>query len=444
MKTVLAKTMACIRTKRLGSFSATTFLIATGIIIRSYALAILNATTITSDDIIGASSQPIHRRLRAMGQNKDEANAQSTTAHGIKRMFARTANSAQVAPDDLKRLHKRMQINDPRTTERRKDMPLNDKAYKLNPLIKPDGYPWHRWGSNDGGNSLNTTKYLTILSRLGDGENDLGDITPNQYTVGGIQLTPDTIRLGPKVRPYIIRNGTVLRPDGRTGMFVTFVQRAVEMAGIYSSQSSRMRLLSEGDFPLIFDANDYPWCGDDLVPIFRLNAIANVEVCQHAWPAMSLTYFSDSTNVQLTESPYEWDDMMSTWDATYGKFDDKISKVVWRGRITGYTYKDGERPRQNLIRYSRDYLDIMDVKPSTKKSLIKQDDFQLYKAILDIDGNAWSARLGKLLCYSSVVIKVEPEFVGYWEVSVFVFVTKNSEPLIFCMISCHLYVNRKK
>ena len=132
---------------------------------------------------------------------------------------------------------------------------------------------------------------------------------------------------------------------------------------------------------------------------------------------MSLTYFSDPANVQLAESPYEWDAMMAGWDDTYGKFDDKIPKLVWRGRITGYTYRDGERPRQNLIRYSRDYLDIMDVKPSTKKSLMKQDDFQMYKAILDIDGNAWSARLGKLLCYNSVVIKVEPEYVGYWEVS---------------------------
>lgn len=177
--------MACILTKRLGLFT-TTFLIATGILRCYYVPAILNGTTITSDDIIAASSQPIHRRrLRAMGQNKVEGNTQSTTAHGIKRMFARGAHNAQVAPDDLKRLHKKqMQYADPRTTERRREMPLNDKAYKLNPLIKPDGYPWHRWGSNDGKNSLNTTKYLTILSRLGNGENDLGDITPNQYTVG--------------------------------------------------------------------------------------------------------------------------------------------------------------------------------------------------------------------------------------------------------------------
>ena len=108
---------------------------------------------------------------------------------------------------------------------------------------------------------------------------------------------------------------------------------------------------------------------------------------------------------------------MAEWDTTY-PWERKIPKMVWRGRITGYTYRDGERPRQELVRYAREYLDVMDVKPSTHRSRMAQDDFQKYKAILDIDGNAWSARLGKLLCYNSVVIKVEPTFVGYWEVRV--------------------------
>lgn len=51
----------------------------------------------------------------------------------------------------------------------------------------------------------------------------------------------------------------------------------------------------------------------------------------------------------------------------------------------------------------------MDTKPSDK-SLMPHDDFQKYKAILDIDCNAWwSARLGKLLCYNSIVIKVRAD-----------------------------------
>lgn len=322
-------------------------------------------------------------------------------------------------PSDLKKLHHANQVDysikqDPSTSVQRKAMPLFGREYKINPLLKPDGYPWHKWGKpNDGSYPLNTAKYVSILSQLGAGEDTLGTVTPNNYTVGGVKLTPDVIRLGPHVRPYIIKDGTVLRPQGRTGMFVTLVQRAVEMAASLADQSPRMKLLTEGEIPLIFDANDYPWCGDDYVPIFRLNAIRSTE-CKHSWPAMSLTYFQDPTNVQLAESPYQWDEMMATYDETY-PWKSKFPKLVWRGRITGYTYPDGERPRQELVRFSRDFLDIMDVKPSTKRSRIPQDDFMKYKAILDIDGNAWSARLGKLLCYNSVVIKVEPEFVGYWE-----------------------------
>lgn len=270
----------------------------------------------------------------------------------------------KLAPDDLKRLHKKMEYNDPRSTTSRKSMPLDANTYKLNPLAKPDGYPWHRWTKPAGGSyALNSTKFVSILSRLGNGEDSLGTVTPNNYTVGGVELAPDTVRLGTKVRPYIIKDGTVLRPGGRTGMFVTLVQRAVEMASSHAAESPRLKTLTEGEIPLVFDANDYPWCGDDLVPIFRLNAIKSA-ACKHSWPAMSLTYFQDPTNVQLAESPYQWDEMMSGWDRRY-PWSRKIPKVVWRGRITGYTYRDGERPRQKLVRHAQNHLDIMDVKPST-------------------------------------------------------------------------------
>ena len=135
----------------------------------------------------------------------------------------------------------------------------------------------------DGSYPLNTAKFVKISERLGNGENDMGAVTPIEHTVGGVTLTPETIRLGKKVRPYIIKDGTVLRPNGRTGVFVTLVQRAVEMAVALSHESPRMKLLSEGEIPLVFDANDFPWCGDDLVPIFRLNAIQSSAKCKHSW-----------------------------------------------------------------------------------------------------------------------------------------------------------------
>lgn len=304
---------------------------------------------------------------------------------------------------------------DPQTKTSRQHNPLTADNYKINPLVKPDGYPWHRWIKQESDSyPLNTQKFVHILARLGNGENQLGGLSPQNFTQNGVPIDENTIRLHGMVRPYIIKNGTVLRPEGRTGMFVTLVQRAVELAASLKEQDTRMKALYEGELPLIFDANDYPWCGDDLVPIFRLNSIRDRNKCMHSWPVMSLTYFNDPTNLQLAESPYQWDEIMNEWDNTF-PWDKKINKVVWRGRITGYTYKDGERPRQKLVQYARDYLDVMDIKPSTANSKMAQDDFQRYKAILDIDGNAWSARLGKLLCYNSVVIKVESSYVGYWE-----------------------------
>eukprot|EP00986_Skeletonema_menzelii_P020949 scaffold32788_cov166-Skeletonema_menzelii.AAC.1 len=321
-------------------------------------------------------------------------------------------------PNDLKRLHNKAGTYiDPQTTQRRQQNPLKADDYKINPLVKPDGYPWHRWANamqqQPDSYPLNTQKYVSILARLGNGENRLGDVSPQNYTQNGVPIDENTVRMHGMVRPYIIRGGTVLRPEGRTGMFVTLVQRALEMAGTLKEQDTRMKALYEGELPMIFDANDYAWCGDDLVPIFRLNAIRS-RTCMHSWPVLSLTYFNDPTNFQLADSPYQWDELMTEWDEKY-PWEKKIDKVVWRGRITGYTYKDGDRPRQKLVQYARDFLDIMDIKPSTAKSKMPQDDFQRYKAILDIDGNAWSARLGKLLCYNSVVIKVESSYVGYWE-----------------------------
>ncbi len=42
------------------------------------------------------------------------------------------------------------------------------------------------------------------------------------------------------------------------------------------------------------------------------------------------------------------------------------------------------------------------------------DDFQTYRAVIDIDGNSWSERFPRLLCRNSVVVKIQPEQVDYF------------------------------
>lgn len=38
-----------------------------------------------------------------------------------------------------------------------------------------------------------------------------------------------------------------------------------------------------------------------------------------------------------------------------------------------------------------------------------------YRAVIDVEGFGWSARMSTLLCMNSVVIKVEPRWINYWE-----------------------------
>jgi hypothetical protein len=127
-------------------------------------------------------------------------------------------------PDDLKKLHQKSGTYiDPQTTKSRQQNPLTADNYKINPLVKPDGYPWHRWVNTmqqqPDTYPLNTQKFVSILARLGNGENQLGDVSPQNYTQNGVPIDENTVRMHGMVRPYIIRGGTVLRPEGRTGMF---------------------------------------------------------------------------------------------------------------------------------------------------------------------------------------------------------------------------------
>ncbi len=109
----------------------------------------------------------------------------------------------------------------------------------------------------------------------------------------------------------------------------------------------------------------------------------------------------------------------------------KIKKAVWRGSTTSNKGMYGqleldETPRGMLV-FNEINNSLMDVGfhklvgkyeriTIQHDNMIMKDPIQLeqmmkYKAIIDIDGNNWSARFNSLLCYNSVIIKIEPDFV---------------------------------
>jgi Glycosyl transferase family 90 len=193
-------------------------------------------------------------------------------------------------------------------------------------------------------------------------------------------------------------------------------------------------------FPMLFWFGDYTKCNyqnwkrNSSVPLFT-NA-ASV-LCNHSFPFVTYQTGRDS-NVNWTEvipqqhEKYPWDQ--------------KLSKVVWRGGLTGKIINATHKsPRWNMVQMvaelKRQYdnetrttsidpfiLDVAatrlprrhkDWSPSLHEvnglvDNMPMEDFQLYRGIIDADGNSWSSRFGRLLCYNSVVLKVEPSWVDYF------------------------------
>jgi hypothetical protein len=122
-----------------------------------------------------------------------------------------------------------------------------------------------------------------------------------------------------------------------------------------------------------------------------------------------------------------WENLLPSYQSLY-PWDSKKPLAVWRGTPTG-PRKLEKNSRLKLCAMAQQRPDLLDAKivktmdGSTQGlynesiylgSRMKMEDFQLFKAVLDIDGHSWSSRFGALLCFSSVVIKVEPANVDYF------------------------------
>ena len=122
----------------------------------------------------------------------------------------------------------------------------------------------------------------------------------------------------------------------------------------------------------------------------------------------------------------------------------KINQVVWRGTLWTElphpsndhdTNKPFVSTREHLLRHytahpnphldvqaiavvdTRDFSAVTNADHSAiggTTPSVDMAEFQQYTAILDLDGMSWSSRFVTLLCYNSVILKVEPEFVDHF------------------------------
>eukprot|EP01082_Thalassiosira_pseudonana_P003561 g3523.t1 g3523 contig12:2245657-2247513(+) len=269
-------------------------------------------------------------------------------------------------------------------------------------LQPPPGYPFHRWNDRRNRNSmsgypLHVEKFVNILHRMGQGEMIK---TTLEEGLNAQRSYHDFIRLSGSSYPYLVKQGKVLRPFGQFKRWkvykwhsqghhidwVTLLESAVSMAKSLESKNQRMKLITEGEFPIIFDEFDYPWCADDLVPIFRLGSFVSTEVCTHQWPSLSLDYVLPQRKQWLKDAPIDWDYQFLHFNTQY-PWESKQPLAVWRGRYSGYrdAYAQGVLPREQLVILASNNKDIMDVHPVSWKyypddqtgKLMQQSSYQL-------------------------------------------------------------------
>mmetsp|Transcript_46632 Transcript_46632/g.68922 ORF Transcript_46632/g.68922 Transcript_46632/m.68922 type:complete len:444 (+) Transcript_46632:321-1652(+) len=338
-------------------------------------------------------------------------------------------------------------------------MDVDRDAPLLDPMNPPSGFPWHRWASN----TINIPKFIQILETIGNGgsfplypnskllelDNDeVDDRGHNFWHHYHPRAEDENVWIREKHQPVIVRGGRVMRPQVapyENKIHATIlIEEAIELARYLQPHNPRMAALTEGDFPFLWDGYDYPFCGDDLVPIFRWNMFASNKMCNFSFPFVSghlwIKHYSGTKalNPFFSEkgklSRHSWFEQTREWDHIY-PWESKQAKAVWRGTLTGF-FRDKDRPRWKMVEKGMAFPSTMDIKFSgatqyidlvhgtpqfvdhEEKNMaetIPKEDFMKYRAIIDIDGNGWSSRFCDLLCFNSVVIKVESTYQAYFE-----------------------------
>jgi lipopolysaccharide biosynthesis glycosyltransferase/LPS sulfotransferase NodH len=195
--------------------------------------------------------------------------------------------------------------------------------------------------------------------------------------------------------------------------------------------STLRRALRSGGFPYWAWYGDFKKCSfhnyeNASIPLFTPSARAD---CDYAFPVPNYMNIIDS---QRTSD--NWRGLFRDTKVKY-PWESKIRKVVWRGSLSEadqHKALTSARWRVNKLVHALNsdlydvgltsippwVSDMVEIDTSVvgglKGNIDPMASFQRYMAIMDIDGNSWSSRFATLLCYNSVVIKVEPQYVEYF------------------------------
>jgi hypothetical protein len=220
----------------------------------------------------------------------------------------------------------------------------------------------------------------------------------------------------PRATLSILKGGSAKR----LSIMLPYFQRALQFQlADYSASfpSLVLALKQHGSIPLLFDLSDYRQCQDPTfeftderysssggVPLLTLCQSPN---CRYAFPIPSYGTYEYTKIGVTSEGVNQWAERMKEWAQTY-PWHSKIRQAYWRGGC--------KEQRYNFVRIAANHSRHFSVRsvgnkcgkgpgtPAKAKTTDPPEASMQYKAVFDIDGNSWSERFPRLLCYNSVVV----------------------------------------
>jgi len=316
--------------------------------------------------------------------------------------------------------------------------------------IPPPFYPWHFEANVSEEVIRRDIKFLITQQSALSQEDSIWLDSPRLYMIHNATLSAIT-----RQELFLQQNRTVPY-NNREKNFEDMVQHALDLANyllngnhdLGESVRAAMEQLvhPETVIPLFLSRGDWRLCStfsftytnQDYkmynLPIFTWAMPSTTTLCTPlALPSYEMWRRLKEESFQKPETPFD--------PTTAFPWKQKRSKVIWRGSTTGVTLDSmgnissdwRELPRAKMIQIAKNNSDLlafgitrpssnwMDYSFEIEKGLgpfvpkIPLTEFAKYKAILDIDGNSWSSRLGSLLCFNSVVLRVDRDLINYFE-----------------------------
>lgn len=304
------------------------------------------------------------------------------------------------------------------------------------PLINPSAdhhqyhHQYHVWGNNST-SRIRLQPLLKLINETFYGDRKGMNLSYLRYGPFPAIIAVDDKENSPTVwvpyRPMNWKRKKIII-EGRLSIMLPNWQRALQVHLPQHSErfpALMQALTTVGSIPLFLDLSDYMGCCNAMntneevvaynesspVPDVAYFTISKPVSCNYGFPIPS--YSSYHYAEVLRKNNHTWGQQMSEWNTQY-PWESKINQVYWTGANSGrfltHRFRFLRRvaqARNASIFNVHPSAPVCDACPSPTNHTSPQEESMRYKVTFDLDGNAWSERFPRLLCYNSAVIKLD-------------------------------------